>query len=66
MRRVIKHFGLGAGSIEHYAFHLSLADVVVDGHRAIGTEDVQLRPLSEGIIARFCDGMLGQQLLFPG
>jgi len=52
-------------SIQHHAFHLSFADVVVDRHRAIGTEDAQRIPLTEGIVHRLGHGMLGQQLLLP-
>jgi hypothetical protein len=32
---------------------ISRSDVVVDGHRAIGREDVQLLPLSQDIVDRF-------------
>ena len=37
-------------SIENDALHLSFAHVVVDGHRTIGAEDVQLVPLAQSIV----------------
>ena len=52
-------------AIEDDALHLPFRDVVVDGHRAIGAEDVQLRPLAQGVVDRLGNGMLGQQLLLP-
>ena len=36
-------------SIENDALHLSFAHVVVDGHRTIGAEDVQLVPLAQSV-----------------
>ena len=52
-------------AVEHDALHLSLTHIVIDGHRAIGREDVQLLPLAQGIVDRLGHGMLGQQLLLP-
>ena len=49
-------------AIENDALHLALGDVVVDRHRAVGTEHVQFRPLAQRIVHRLRHGVLGQQL----
>jgi len=39
-------------AVERHALHFSLADVVVDRHRAVGSEDAQLRPLIQRVTHR--------------
>ena len=52
-------------AIEDDALHLALADVVVDGHRAIRAEHIQFRPLAQGVVDRLGHGRLGQQPFLP-
>jgi hypothetical protein len=41
------------------------ADVVVDGHGAVGAEGVQLRPLAQSVVHCLGHRVFGQQLLLP-
>src|SRR5258707_13726134 len=58
-RRTAHNPKLDIIAVQHDAFHLPLADVVIDGHGAIGTEDIQRLPLTEGEVHRSGHGMLG-------
>ena len=55
----------GILSVQHHAFHFALACIVIDRHRAIRAENVQLRPVIQDVVHRIGHGMLRDQLLFP-
>jgi len=52
-------------SVQHHTFHFAFTCIVIDGDRAIRAENVQLRPVIQGVVHRIGHGMLRQQLLFP-
>ena len=52
-------------AIEDHALHLPLANIIIDGHGAIGREHGQRIPLAERVVHRVGHGMLRQQLFFP-
>jgi len=52
-------------AIQHNPLHVPLADIVVDGHRAIADEDVQIVPLVQRVVHGLGHRVLGKQVIFP-
>ena len=55
----------GVFAIEDHTLHLPFANIIIDGHGAIGGEHGQRIPLAERVVHGVGHGMLWQQLFFP-